>query len=125
MMCYPSIDSLVKKVDSKYTLVTLAALRARELTDGQTPLMQKARNQRPSLLKRSMKARSPTPSANKNKVRQSKKGCLTFCTFRVTGDLQTNFLASPSMYLRRSRHLNPLNPEPSIHFLVKELMHDV
>ena len=23
MMCYPSIDSLVKKVDSKYTLVTL------------------------------------------------------------------------------------------------------
>lgn len=33
MMCYPSIDSLVKKVDSKYTLVTLAALRARELTD--------------------------------------------------------------------------------------------
>lgn len=39
MMCYPSIDSLVKKVDSKYTLVTLAALRARELTDGQTPLI--------------------------------------------------------------------------------------
>lgn len=25
MMCYPSIDSLIKKVDSKYTLVTLAA----------------------------------------------------------------------------------------------------
>lgn len=34
MMCYPSIDSLIKKVDSKYTLVTLAAQRARELTDG-------------------------------------------------------------------------------------------
>ena len=32
MMCYPSIDSLVKKVDSKYTLVTLAALRARPAT---------------------------------------------------------------------------------------------
>ena len=31
MMCFPSIDSLVKKVDSKYTLVTLAADRAREL----------------------------------------------------------------------------------------------
>lgn len=28
MMCFPSIDSLVKKVDSKYTLVTLAADRA-------------------------------------------------------------------------------------------------
>ena len=30
MMCYPSIDILVKKVDNKYTLVTLAAMRARE-----------------------------------------------------------------------------------------------
>ena len=87
MMCYPSIDSLVKKVDSKYTLVTLAALRARELTDGpRSSITQKVRNQRPSLSKRSMKARSPIPSANKNKVRQSKKGCLTFCTFRVTSD---------------------------------------
>lgn len=89
MMCYPSIDSLVKKVDSKYTLVTLAALRARELTRTdrlRSSITQKARNQRPSLSKRSMKARSPTPSANKNKVRQSKKGCLTFCTFRVTSD---------------------------------------
>lgn len=27
MMCYPAIDALVKKVDTKYTLVTLAALR--------------------------------------------------------------------------------------------------
>ncbi len=24
MMCYPSIDSLIKKVDSKYRLVTLS-----------------------------------------------------------------------------------------------------
>lgn len=39
MMCYPSVDSLIKKVDTKYTLVTLAALRARELTDGETPLI--------------------------------------------------------------------------------------
>lgn len=39
MMCYPSIDSLVKDVDTKYTLVTLAALRARELTDGIAPLV--------------------------------------------------------------------------------------
>ena len=42
MMCYPSIDSLVKKVDSKYTLVTLAAMRSRELTDGQLPLIANA-----------------------------------------------------------------------------------
>jgi DNA-directed RNA polymerase subunit omega len=39
MMCFPSIDSLVKKVDTKYTLVTLAALRARELTNGEEPLI--------------------------------------------------------------------------------------
>lgn len=39
MMCYPAIDALVKKVDTKYTLVTLAALRARELTDGSPALL--------------------------------------------------------------------------------------
>ncbi len=39
MMCYPAIDALVKKVDTKYTLVTLAALRARELTDGAPALL--------------------------------------------------------------------------------------
>ena len=33
MMCFPSIDSLVKDVDTKYTLVTLAALRARDEKD--------------------------------------------------------------------------------------------
>ena len=48
MMCYPSIDSLVKKVDSKYTLVALAALRARELTDGQTPLIASAEDKKPA-----------------------------------------------------------------------------
>lgn len=47
MMCFPSIDSLVKKVDSKYTLVTLAADRARELTDGQPPLILDAKNKKP------------------------------------------------------------------------------
>ncbi len=30
-MLYPSIDSLLTKVDSKYTLVTIAARRAREI----------------------------------------------------------------------------------------------
>lgn len=47
MMCYPSIDSLVKKVDSKYTL---AALRARELTDGQTPLIDHAEGKKPATI---------------------------------------------------------------------------
>lgn len=47
MMCFPSIDSLVKKVDSKYTLVTLAADRACELTDGQPPLIPDAKNKKP------------------------------------------------------------------------------
>ena len=42
MMSYPSIDSLVKKVDNKYTLVTLAAMRARELNDGAAPLVEGA-----------------------------------------------------------------------------------
>ncbi len=50
MMCYPSIDSLVKKVDSKYTLVTLCAQRARELTDGQTPLINGAADKKPDTI---------------------------------------------------------------------------
>lgn len=33
-MINPSIDTLVTKVDSKYTLVVLAAKRAREVMDG-------------------------------------------------------------------------------------------
>ncbi len=33
-MINPSIDILVTKVDSKYTLVVLAAKRAREIMDG-------------------------------------------------------------------------------------------
>ncbi|EGL82610.1 DNA-directed RNA polymerase subunit omega [Caldalkalibacillus thermarum TA2.A1] len=36
-MLYPSIDDLMKKVDSKYKLVTLAAKRARELRDKGNP----------------------------------------------------------------------------------------
>jgi len=38
-MINPSIDILVTKVDSKYTLVVLAAKRARELMDGSAPLV--------------------------------------------------------------------------------------
>lgn len=47
MMCFPSIDSLVKDVDTKYTLATLAALRARELTDGMEPLIPDAEGKKP------------------------------------------------------------------------------
>lgn len=34
-MLYPSIDELVRKVDSKYTLVVAASKRARSLREGQ------------------------------------------------------------------------------------------
>ncbi|GAA5346135.1 DNA-directed RNA polymerase subunit omega [Planifilum fimeticola] len=36
-MLEPSIDKLVEKVDSKYSLVVLAAKRARQLLDGEKP----------------------------------------------------------------------------------------
>ena len=39
MLIKPTIESLMTKVDSKYTLVTLAAKRARQLTDGDEPLV--------------------------------------------------------------------------------------
>lgn len=35
MMVKPPLKKLESQVDSKYTLVTLAAKRARELTDGE------------------------------------------------------------------------------------------
>ena len=34
-MLYPSINEVRKKVDSKYTLVIMAAKRARDIVDGQ------------------------------------------------------------------------------------------
>jgi len=36
----PSLDVLVKKVDSKYTLVVAAAKRAREIMDGDSPMVE-------------------------------------------------------------------------------------
>ena len=39
MLVKPPIDELTEKVDSKYTLVTLEAKRARELTEGDEPLV--------------------------------------------------------------------------------------
>lgn len=32
-MLYPSIDSLMEKLDSKYTLVTVSSRRAREISE--------------------------------------------------------------------------------------------
>ncbi|MCM0757124.1 DNA-directed RNA polymerase subunit omega [Sporomusa sphaeroides DSM 2875] len=43
-MINPSLDTLVKKVDSKYTLVVLAAKRAREIMDGQQSLVESKSN---------------------------------------------------------------------------------
>lgn len=43
-MIYPSLDVLVTKVDSKYTLVVLAAKRAREIMDGATTLVDSKSN---------------------------------------------------------------------------------
>ncbi|RBP39180.1 DNA-directed RNA polymerase subunit omega [Garciella nitratireducens] len=38
-MIYPSIKSLLEKVDNKYSLVAMTAKRARQLIDGQKPLV--------------------------------------------------------------------------------------
>lgn len=38
-MIYPSLDVLLKKVDSKYTLVVLTSRRAREVVSGDRPLV--------------------------------------------------------------------------------------
>ncbi|MCM3709993.1 DNA-directed RNA polymerase subunit omega [Sporosarcina luteola] len=38
-MLYPSVDSLKGKIDSKYTLVTLAAKRAREMQESKNMLL--------------------------------------------------------------------------------------
>ena len=43
-MIYPSLDILVTKVDSKYTLVVLAAKRAREIMDGAASLVESKSN---------------------------------------------------------------------------------
>jgi len=43
-MLYPSIDELVKKVDSKYTLVVAASKRARMLRNGDKSELGQARS---------------------------------------------------------------------------------
>ena len=43
-MLEPSIDKLMEKVDSKYSLVVFAAKRARQLLDGETPRIEPRSN---------------------------------------------------------------------------------
>lgn len=38
-MLYPSVDSLKEKIDSKYTLVTIASKRAREIQEEKNVLL--------------------------------------------------------------------------------------
>ena len=45
-MIKPSIDVLVKKVDSKYSLVVIAAKRARAIVDG-SPTMVESQSKKP------------------------------------------------------------------------------
>lgn len=45
-MLYPSINEMRKKADSRYTLVILAAKRARDIIDG-TPLLTECAVDRP------------------------------------------------------------------------------
>ena len=39
MMIYPSINELMRKVDSRYTLVIETAKRARQLAEGSEPMI--------------------------------------------------------------------------------------
>lgn len=43
-MIKPSIDQLIDKVDSKYTLVVLSAKRGREIMEGSGPLVDSKSN---------------------------------------------------------------------------------
>ena len=45
-MLYPSINHLLEKVDSRYTLVVAAAKRAREIIDG-NPILTKVNSSKP------------------------------------------------------------------------------
>ena len=45
-MLYPSVNEIRKKADSRYTVVILAAKRARDIIDGK-PILTDAENDRP------------------------------------------------------------------------------
>ncbi len=41
MLLYPSVDKLLEKIDSRYSLIMLASKRAHELDAGSKPLLDK------------------------------------------------------------------------------------
>ncbi|KRM13162.1 DNA-directed RNA polymerase subunit omega [Paucilactobacillus suebicus] len=41
MILYPSVDKLLQRVDSRYSLIMLASKRAHEIDAGETPLLSK------------------------------------------------------------------------------------
>jgi DNA-directed RNA polymerase subunit omega len=43
-LIYPSLDVLLEKVDSKYTLVVMASKRAREIMNGKTTMVSSSSN---------------------------------------------------------------------------------
>lgn len=47
MLLYPSINEIRKKADSRYTLVVLAAKRARDITDGKPMLVEDGNVEKP------------------------------------------------------------------------------
>ncbi|MDI3546409.1 MAG: DNA-directed polymerase subunit omega [Halanaerobiales bacterium] len=47
MITYPSLDDLMEKVDSPYTLVILAARRARQLNMGAKELLDEYKSMKP------------------------------------------------------------------------------
>lgn len=47
MLLYPSINEIRKKADSRYTLVVLAAKRARDIIDGKPMLVENGNVEKP------------------------------------------------------------------------------
>lgn len=69
-MRQPSIDALMKKMDSKYALVVAAAKRARNLTEGTKPLV----NVGPNLSNKSVSMALEEIAAGKIKIESPKGG---------------------------------------------------
>lgn len=46
MMLYPSVDALMEKINSKYTLVSISARRARELSMGAESMLDEKPSQK-------------------------------------------------------------------------------
>ena len=63
MMVKPPLKKLESQVDSKYTLVTLAAKRARELTDGEPCLAESTQDRKSTRLNSSHLKLSRMPSS--------------------------------------------------------------